>query len=374
MTKLIIVSHTEHFGKDGKVYGWGPTIREINHLADQFDKIIHIACLHNGEPPESCLQYTAENIEFIPIPPFGGESLQAKLSVFNVFPKLIKAINTHRDKETWMQLRLPTGFGVLLLPYLFITGKTKRVWAKYAGNWGQQNAPLGYRIQRWWLKSGLLGINVTINGQWPGQKKHLLSFENPCLDEEQYQNGVKVADSKNFIGPFVFTYVGKLFQSKGIMDFLNAIENIPSKYVQKVLVVGDGEELERVTDFAKKSSLDIHVLGFKPVKEVHKILAESHFIVLPSRSEGFPKVLAEGAAYGAIPVASDVGAIPHYFRNGVNGFIWNIGHGTFLETFQKIPLNNPEKLKQISNAAQQVSHLFTFEHYAERILKLTADK
>jgi glycosyltransferase involved in cell wall biosynthesis len=37
--------------------------------------------------------------------------------------------------------------------------------------------------------------------------------------------------------------------------------------------------------------------------------AEAHIVLLPSASEGFPKVIAEGMAYGAVPVVSDVSSV-----------------------------------------------------------------
>ena len=37
--KLTIISHTEHYKlSDGTLVGWGPTITEINHLAEIFDE------------------------------------------------------------------------------------------------------------------------------------------------------------------------------------------------------------------------------------------------------------------------------------------------------------------------------------------------
>jgi glycosyltransferase involved in cell wall biosynthesis len=40
----------------------------------------------------------------------------------------------------------------------------------------------------------------------------------------------------------------------------------------------------------------------------------AHFILLPSRSEGWPKALSEAMAYGAVPVAAAVSSIPQILR------------------------------------------------------------
>ena len=36
--KLLIISHTRHYIEDGQILGWGPTLNEINHLLDVFEK------------------------------------------------------------------------------------------------------------------------------------------------------------------------------------------------------------------------------------------------------------------------------------------------------------------------------------------------
>ena len=72
--KLLIISHTEHYLKNKKIYGWGPTINEINHLLDVFDEVYHIAVLIKDQtPPKSTMAYKSKRIHFISISPFGGK-------------------------------------------------------------------------------------------------------------------------------------------------------------------------------------------------------------------------------------------------------------------------------------------------------------
>jgi hypothetical protein len=56
--KLVIISHTEHYiSSDGAVVGWGPTVREIDHLTQLFDIVYHCAPLYKGQAPQSALPY-----------------------------------------------------------------------------------------------------------------------------------------------------------------------------------------------------------------------------------------------------------------------------------------------------------------------------
>ena len=65
MGTLLIVSHTEHYSINGKIYGLNSTVREINYLSEIFDKIYHVACLIDSGPPKNISPYQNEKIEFV---------------------------------------------------------------------------------------------------------------------------------------------------------------------------------------------------------------------------------------------------------------------------------------------------------------------
>ena len=56
------------------------------------------------------------------------------------------------------------------------------------------------------------------------------------------------------------------------------------------------------------------VHGWLPRPAINPLYADAHFMLLPSRSEGWPKVLSEAMAFGVVPLAGAVGSIPHYLR------------------------------------------------------------
>ena len=67
--RLVIVSHTSHYQKEGRIVAWGPTVREINYLTEIFDEIVHIAPLHRDDAPETSLPYEEGRIKFHPVSP-----------------------------------------------------------------------------------------------------------------------------------------------------------------------------------------------------------------------------------------------------------------------------------------------------------------
>src|SRR5690554_1351944 len=370
--KLVIISHTEHYkDHNGIIKGWGPTINEVNYLADYWEEVVHVACLHHKTMPPSSLSYTRQNISFVPIPPYGGKSIKDKLMILIKIPKIINQVIKSIKGASEVQLRLPTSMGLFLLPlFSFFIPRKFTFWVKYAGNWNQQNPPLSYRIQRWWLKKNIAKCNVTINGFWPDQPKHCHSFENPCLTQEDIKKGKEIAQTKTFDQSYIFSFVGRLEDAKGVSRIIEALKEIPAEKIKEVHFVGNGNKTEQYIKQASFLGNKVFFHGFLGKNGVHTILSKSHFFLLPSDSEGFPKVIAEAACYGAIPVVSDVGSIPHYVSEK-NGFVWSNKNATpYTEILKKAVNEKNHTLKQLSANSCILAKLFTFDNYKQKLESL----
>ena len=115
--------------------------------------------------------------------------------------------------------------------------------------------------------------------------------------------------------------------------------------------------------------MPVHFLGALPRKEVFKAYKECHLIILPTTaSEGFPKVLAEAANFGCIPMTSTVASIPQYIRDGKEGFLWNYESESFEEWFKNTAYDIEETdLRTMAENSYNFASLFTFDHYLHRI-------
>lgn len=367
--KLLIISHTEHYvNAEQEIVGWGSTVNEVNFLADFWEEVTHIGCLYDTNAPKSALPYTKNNIRFVSIPPFGGKSVASKLEIILKIPKIISTVFKHQKNATEVQLRLPTSMGLYLLPLFSIfLSKKYTFWVKYAGDWSQVNPPLSYKIQRWWLKNNLANCKVTINGFWDNQPENCLSFENPCLTDGDIHKGKEIIKTKKFTGSFTLSFVGRLDEAKGVDVILEALKNIVLEKISKIHFIGDGEKrthFEKEASFLKDKVIFHGVLGSE---QVHQLLHESHFLLLPSKSEGFPKVIAEAACYGTIPIVSNVGSIAHYI-NTSNGFVWDkSGPVSFLTVLLEALETPAPQLQEQSKNLLSVAELFTFENYKSKL-------
>lgn len=365
--KLLVISHTLHT-KDSQniLIGWGPTVAEINYLAPFWNEVVHIACLSNTSGDNSMLPYTEDNIRFCPIPTFGGTTIKEKINVITQAPKIIRIILRELKSATHVQVRVPMGIGIYVLPLFKFLPRKYNLWVKYANNWAHVSKSSGYRFQRWILKKNLLKCPVTINGFWPNQANHLKSFENPCITETQLSLGSRL--NKDFNGPFKLVFAGRLESAKGIDLLIDALPSLPKGKIEEWFFLGDGPLKGQLKTELMKVGVKARFLGFVSQDLVHEELKEAHFLILPSRSEGFPKVIAEAWNYSCIPISSAVGSIPHYLEDGSNGFIISeLKMEGIAQTIDRVLNSDPQSLDLISKKGNNMAKSFTFDHYLEHL-------
>ena len=365
MPDLLIISHTEHFQtKEGIIVGWEPTIREINSLILLFDKIYHIAPLYKTRPHKANCRYIG-NINFIPIPPSGGDRFIDKLMILFFIPNNLLTIIRMINKVDWIHFRSPTNLGLYVLPLLSLLRKKKK-WVKYAGNWKQKDIPVSYALQRWWLRNNFQNSIVTINGIWKKQPKHLVSFFNPCINDDELKEANSIGYAKFFNFPIKICFVGRLDQNKGYLRLIKVLETISSvPWIDKINFVGGFEN-----DHFPNTTIDnnkINFCGWLNREKLNNIYKKSHFIILPTSSEGFPKVLAEAGAFGCIPIVSNLSPVNQIIINDHNGFLLSdLSIDSIRDCLLQIPIKK-NQLKGMSKNIINISNQFTYRKYTEAI-------
>jgi glycosyltransferase involved in cell wall biosynthesis len=371
MRSLTIISHTEHYIlPDGRLVGLGSTVTEINELLAIFDNITHVAMLHHTVAPPSALPYVSDKIKFVALPAVGGETLSDKMAILLQAPKILETIRKALKTADYFQFRAPTGMGVFVIPYLIMFNSQKG-WFKYAGNWKPSHAPLAYRFQKWLLERQ--SRPVTINGFWKDQPKQCLSFENPCLTEEEIQAGQGVIADKTFQIPMELCFVGRLEAAKGVDLIIEAVANLDAESLQKigaVHLVGAGVQMAAYQKRVDGLVLPIIFHGYLSRTEVHQIYKKSQAILLPSASEGFPKVIAEAMNYGCVPIVSDLSSISHYISHTENGFLMEDVNVSSLQTCLMALLGMEQSAyKLMASTPLTFINAFSYAHYNQHLLK-----
>jgi len=372
---LLIISHTPHYLKDGIIQGWGSTVREIDHLAALFDQVTHLAPLHSEPNPASSLAYTNPKINFIPVKPAGGKSIFQKLAILWRIPSWLAAIRKELFKADSVHIRCPAVIRLVALLAFRLWGRGKPCWVKYAGNWQPQSKePLSYTIQRAWLSKNRHRGVVTVNGHWPAQPAHVFPFNNPSLTLNEVQAAAELSKHKAISEPLELIFVGRLEDAKGVSRIIQVaklLAGIPVDF--HLTLIGDGPQRSAFEAQVVRAALQDRVsfVGWKRRAEINDYYTKAHIILLPSEaSEGWPKVLSEAMAFGAVPLASDVSSIPQVLnKTGAGKAIPPSDVEAYLEAILFF-YANPQSWQAASAAGKKASLEYTYEHYLHNVQKL----
>jgi len=122
-------------------------------------------------------------------------------------------------------------------------------------------------------------------------------------------------------------FVGRLSAPKGIYDLFDAIPRVIKRHPEArfVLVgVAEREAMEPVVRAeAERRGIGARVTFLGPLEGRDKAAAfvTSKMIVVPSWTEAFPLVIPEAMAAGLPVIATAVGAIPDFVKDGEDGFL-----------------------------------------------------
>lgn len=372
--RLVILSNMAHYHRGDAIVGHGATVRELDHLATLFDEVVHVACLHEGKAPASALPYRAPNVRLRDVPPAGGSSLWAKVRILTLYPHYARVIWEELQQADAVHVRCPANLSLLAIVLLALRRHPQQRWIKYAGNWQSYTGEdLSYRLQRWWLQTGLVRGAVTVNGSWPGQPEYVHTFLNPCLTDAELLEGETLAADKRLSEPVRLLYVGRIEREKGVERCLQILAGLRRRNVHATLsLIGEGSqrpELEQVARILQVES-DVTFHGGLPRSALGVHYSQAHFFLLPTRSEGWPKVLSEGMAYGAVPMASQVGSIGQYLEQFAIGRTFDpddvVGYIDAIGDYQ----SRPQMWLAESQRGVAVARLFGYSTYLHAVKRL----
>jgi glycosyltransferase involved in cell wall biosynthesis len=144
---------------------------------------------------------------------------------------------------------------------------------------------------------------------------------------------MSVTRSRPRTAPFRILFVGQLRPEKGVDVLREAYKYVLRSMPDTELhIVGNdagslvGAGTGTAGDASSRQTTYHGHLPFGP--ELFRCYADADVLVLPSRSEGTPRVLVEARAFGCPVVATTVGGIPTSVEDGVTGLLVPSGNAT----------------------------------------------
>ena len=167
---------------------------------------------------------------------------------------------------------------------------------------------------------------------------NILLYSPNLIDEwemRKYQNKIKIVNEhflnfetfkihkdfderENLIG-----YVGRLSAEKAPMNFLKSIKELSKENIKfKFLIIGNGELKEEMKLYIEENELyDIEFIEWVNHDELPVYLNKLKLLLIPSYTEGLPNIMIEAMACGTPVLATSVGSIPDFIKDGSTGFL-----------------------------------------------------
>jgi len=369
--KFCIISHVVHSYQEGKYYAYGPYVREMNlWLQPGMELIIVAPCDMNKKPGAIDLAYETDNVHFISVPQFNLTSGKEILKSLKVLPGIIASIYKGMKMADHIHLRCPGNMGLLGAMVQMLFPKKKKT-TKYANNWDwNSHQPWSYRLQQRILRNTFLTRNMTVlvYGNWPDRTKNILPFFTASYSD---------ADKTDVLKPDILkevrlAFVGTLSANKSPITSLEVLKLLTEKGIPAFLTYC-GEGLERAAIEKQVAAWNLQdkvvLWGNVSADKVKEVLQQSHFLVFISRSEGWPKAVAEAMWWGCVPITTAVSCVPQMLGNGERGFLVENDANEITKIIEQT-LKNSEILAAMRDKSMSWAREYTLERFEEEIKNL----
>jgi|SRR5690625_5089789 len=202
-------------------------------------------------------------------------------------------------------------------------------------------------------------VNDTIQQLLVEKKIHVIyNFVN----EEQYYKKDRQFVKKDYEiedDECVVIHISNFRKVKRIQDVIQTFSLIQQGVKSKLLLVGDGPEMQTAIDCVKKYDIEDKVLFLGKQKNISDLLSISDLKLLMSEKESFGLVLLEAMACEVPTIGTNVGGIPEVIIHGETGYIVPLGDTEKAATYAIDVLKDKKKLERFRhNALERVHNMF----------------
>ena len=320
--KFAIITHVIHKDEENFLYAYEPYVREMNLWAKYVDEIKIVAPISNQNKSKIDAAYIHNNISISKIPSFNLLTISNQVKAIITIPFILLKIFKVMFWADHIHLRCPGNIGLLgCFVQILFPKKSKTV--KYAGNWDPNSKqPTSYNIQKWILSNTYLTKNckVLVYGKWKNQSKNILPFFTASYNKDE----VELITSKNLNKKINFLFVGSFTKGKQPLLSVEILKELLSKEINVHLnMYGEGLEFDLVKKYIADNNLNENCTlhGNQPKNIIKEAYKKSHFLIFISKSEGWPKVVAEAMFWGCLPISSNVSCIEYMLNYGKRGVV-----------------------------------------------------
>lgn len=169
-------------------------------------------------------------------------------------------------------------------------------------------------------------------------------------------------------------YVGRLEIFKGVDYLVDSMQEIVKKYPDaKLRIAGDGTEKENLISLTKKLKLEnsIEFMGHVNRDGIEKLYIDSSILVVPSVwDEAFGKIGIEAMSVGRPIIASNVGGISDWLKDGENGYLIEPRQSQQISDSVIKLFSDKDLLIKMGNKGRELSLDFEISKYVDRMINV----
>jgi glycosyltransferase involved in cell wall biosynthesis len=346
----------------------GTFMKYIESLAPYFEELIICSPETRKKEASFTEPLRATNISHCPLP-YATTGDFLKGLPFSLI-RSTRLIWQGLDRWDIVLVRVPYMFGIVIFllarwrgvpAFLYITSDMASVQRLRAG-------------RSWWRRL-IFGGMALVNDlflRW-ASRRHLCFILSNALYHRYSKRGLHVypaltslVSEKDIVNrwdtcqgsPIHILYAGYLTGEKGLPILLEAFEELLKRHPVALTLAGDGPLRPELEELVKRRGLADHVTftGFLPYQElINQLFDRADIFVLPSLSEGVPKVIFEAKARGLPIVATRVGGVPDFISDEINGLLVPPGSSPALcQAMERIITNGELRRRIIKGAVESV--------------------
>lgn len=172
-----------------------------------------------------------------------------------------------------------------------------------------------------------------------------------------------------------FLFVGQIIQRKGINNLLKACSILQSYGYENysILIIGDGENRDKLVDFSNKNNLDRQVrwVGWVEYEKLGSYFQLADVFVFPTFEDVWGMAVLEAMVFGKAILCSKGANAAEMIIPGTNGYIFDPLDPTELARYMRYFIDDPKLSAQMGQESQEIISNYTPLSAASKLSKIT---
>ena len=159
-------------------------------------------------------------------------------------------------------------------------------------------------------------------------------------------------------GERIVAHVSNFRKVKRIKDVLEVFQRIHQEIDAKLMLIGDGPDRHMAEEFCREHGITEDLIMLGKVRDTEHMLGLADLFILPSESESFGLAALEAMSMGVPVISSNTGGIPEVNKDGISGYLSNVGDVKDMAEKALSILNDENTLKAFKSQAFEQAKKF----------------